>query len=187
MISLNPCSETELVFKADIIEQEMIQERLDAEREACVADVEDMWGNEEQQHHQQQQTFDQVDNSCYTVYLSISHDAVMGLTWECLARSSLSIFLFKATFLIITASLNLCYLYLKLYTSAPLRKLYFSLNMLLLSMFLYYKQNYLRCLFDISFCPLSRRFSTVVPQMSLKRNLKSMSFLYLPPLMRPDS
>lgn len=57
-----------MVFKEDIVEQEMTQEQLGEEREAC---VEEMKGNEEQQH-----PLDQVENNYYKVYLSFSHDAV---------------------------------------------------------------------------------------------------------------
>lgn len=58
LIFLLPGSETKLLFKEDFSEQEMIQEHLEEEREACVADVEEMRSNEEQQH--QQQPLDQV-------------------------------------------------------------------------------------------------------------------------------
>lgn len=56
----------------------MNKEHLDEEREAHVADVEETRGHEEQRH--QQQSLDQVGNY-YTVYLSFSHDAFMGLSW----------------------------------------------------------------------------------------------------------
>lgn len=46
----------------------MIQERLDEEREVCVADAQEMEGNEEQQQHQQQ-TLDQVENSSEQILL----------------------------------------------------------------------------------------------------------------------
>lgn len=47
----------------------MIQERLDEEREVCVADVQEMGGNEEQQQHQQQ-TLEQVENSLSKSFLN---------------------------------------------------------------------------------------------------------------------
>lgn len=57
-----------MVFKEDI-EQEMIQARLDEEREVCVADRQEMEGNEEQQQHQRQ-TLDQVENSLSKSFLN---------------------------------------------------------------------------------------------------------------------
>lgn len=58
---------TELVFNEDA-EEEITWEQLGEVREVCVADVQEMEGDEEQQHHQQQ-ALDQVDNfaMCFIV------------------------------------------------------------------------------------------------------------------------
>lgn len=67
LISLNPVSETELVFKEDTDESAMIQEQSDDEKAACVVNAEEMGGNEEEQ----QPSLDQVDENFYDVYLCI--------------------------------------------------------------------------------------------------------------------
>lgn len=67
LISLNPVSETELVFKEDIDESAMIQEQSDDEKVVCAVSAEEMAGKEEEQ----QPRSDQVDENSYNVYLCI--------------------------------------------------------------------------------------------------------------------